>query len=154
MAYLFEIVSLPARPVLTVAATCRHHEIGETLMRLLPRALEQAVLSDTPISGPPFARYLCWRDEDCDLEGGLPVERAVTTTGDVTSGEIGGYMAAKTVHTGAYSALSDAHRAAIGWIEQHGYKVAGSPWESYIDDPADVPDTACLRTEVYWPIAE
>ena len=39
------------------------------------------------------------------------------------------------------------------WIEEHGYQVAGAPWESYVTDPAEVPDPADWRTEVCWPLA-
>lgn len=154
MPYRFEIVRIPSYPAVVVSATCRNHEIGETLMRVLPRALEQAVRNDAAISGPPFARYLCWREHDCDLEGGLPVAHSVPSEGEVRAAQIGGCTAAKTVHTGPYSGLSEAHRAAIAWIEQHGYRVAGSPWESYIDDPSEVADPSHLRTEVFWPISD
>ena len=31
--------------------------------------------------------------------------------------------------------------------------LSGAPWESYVTDPADHPDPADWRTEVYWPLA-
>ena len=39
------------------------------------------------------------------------------------------------------------------WIEEHGFRVGGAPWESYVTDPAQHPDPADWRTEVYWPLA-
>ncbi len=31
---------------------------------------------------------------------------------------------------------------------------AAAPWESYVTDPAQHPDPADWRTEVYWPLAQ
>jgi len=29
---------------------------------------------------------------------------------------------------------------------------AGAPWESYVTDPADYPDPADWKTEIFWPV--
>jgi effector-binding domain-containing protein len=40
------------------------------------------------------------------------------------------------------------------WMENNGNRPGGAPWESYITDPADHPDTAEWRTKIYWPLAK
>ena len=54
------------------------------------------------------------------------------------------------LHAGPYEQLPETFAALERWIETNGYKKQGAPWESYITDPADFPDPADWRTEVYW----
>jgi effector-binding domain-containing protein len=56
------------------------------------------------------------------------------------------------MHGGPYDQLSETYAALERWIEANGYRVSGAPWESYITDPADHPDPADWRTEVFWPL--
>ncbi len=58
------------------------------------------------------------------------------------------------VHAGSYEQLAETYAALERWIEENGFRAGGVPWESYITDPADFPDTGDWRTEVYWPLAE
>ncbi len=53
---------------------------------------------------------------------------------------------------GAYDKLNDAHAAVQVWIEEQKLRGAGAPWEVYVTDPADVPDPANWRTDLFWPL--
>lgn len=57
-----------------------------------------------------------------------------------------------TTHTGPYDKLTKAHAAIQMWIAEQGRVPAGAPWESYVTDPADYPDPADWKTEIFWPI--
>ena len=63
-----------------------------------------------------------------------------------------GGPAAVAVHMGPYDKLQETYAAMERWMQQQGVRAAGAPWESYITDPADHPDPADWRTEVYWPL--
>jgi len=54
---------------------------------------------------------------------------------------------------GAYDKLQDTYAAIERWMQEHGVRAAGAPWESYITDPAEHPDPAKWRTDVFWPIS-
>jgi AraC family transcriptional regulator len=56
------------------------------------------------------------------------------------------------VHRGSYDGLPDAYDGLHEWIHAQGRDEGPGPWESYVDDPAEVGD-AELRTEVIWPLA-
>ncbi|MCB8932327.1 MAG: GyrI-like domain-containing protein [Fimbriimonadaceae bacterium] len=152
-AYKFEIVDVPPEAAVFVGATCGHSEIGETLMKVLPQALDHAIESGVAPKGPPFARYLCWRPTDCEFEGGFTLPHPIQSGPTVTSGVLGGCRAAHTVHVGHYSGLREAHGAAMEWIEAQGLSVGGAPWEKYVTDPEEVPNADEWRTEIFWPIA-
>jgi hypothetical protein len=38
------------------------------------------------------------------------------------------------------------------WILAEGRTPGAGQWESYVDDPALVPDPTALTTELYWPL--
>lgn len=150
--YRFELVDVPEEAAVFVGATCGHAEIGETLMRVLPQALDHAMGLGVAPKGPPFARYRCWRPTDCEFEGGFTLPHAVRSGEGVASGVLGGCRAVHTVHVGHYSGLRDAHRAAMAWIEAEGLNVGGAPWEKYVTDPGEVPNAEDWRTEIFWPV--
>ena len=55
---------------------------------------------------------------------------------------------------GPYDKLQDTYAAIERWMQQQGVRAAGAPWESYITDPAEHPDPANWRTDVFWPISD
>ena len=59
--------------------------------------------------------------------------------------------ALKVIHTGPYARLGDTHRRIAAYIAAAGIDRDGAPWESFVSDPADVPESA-LITEVYYPL--
>jgi AraC family transcriptional regulator len=82
----------------------------------------------------------------------VPVAAAAPGEGEVEAGTLPGGPVAVAVHGGPYDQLNETYAALERWIETHGYRVNGAPWEAYITDPADLPDPADWRTEVCWPL--
>jgi AraC family transcriptional regulator len=84
----------------------------------------------------------------------MPLSSAGRTDGDVEVGELPGGPVVVAMHAGPYDQLSETYAAMERWVAEQGLRFAGAPWESYITDPADHPDPAAWRTEVYWPLEE
>ena len=59
---------------------------------------------------------------------------------------------AMTVHHGRYSTLSEAYGAAVNWIMENGYEIAGTPFDLYIKTQFDSLSPEDWETEVYFPI--
>jgi hypothetical protein len=38
-------------------------------------------------------------------------------------------------------------------MDANGYRPGGAPWESYVTDPGEFPDSKDWRPEIYWPLA-
>jgi effector-binding domain-containing protein len=87
------------------------------------------------------------------MDVGVPVGAAPAGEADVEGGTLPGGPALFAVHAGPYEQLGETYAAMERWMEEHGFKPNGGPWESYVTDPAEHPDPADWRTEVYWPIA-
>ncbi len=54
-------------------------------------------------------------------------------------------------HTGSYKSLTETHRKISAYLAALGIERDGAPWESYVSDPAKVPEEDLL-TYVYYPI--
>lgn len=98
-------------------------------------------------AGPPFARYGVPVGEVVDLEAGFPASGPVRAEGRVVAGDLPGGPAAQVLHRGDYSGVGAAYDAVSRWLEEHGHRPAGPPWESYLDGP----DVAEPRTVVTLP---
>ena len=105
-------------------------------------------------AGPPFARYDFLEvpageaPETFAVEAGFPVSAPVVPTGRVEPSTLPGGSAAVTVHVGPYQNVSAAYTAIERRLGEHAMVPKGAPWESYLDDPSEVPEP---HTEVMWP---
>jgi len=110
--------------------------------------------------GAPYGRYHEFGPENVTAEIGIPTTAPVSTLraiaaaadGELAASELPGGEAAVAVHRGPYDTLPQAYEAVQSWITDHGRAVGGAPWESYVDDPSEVPVDE-LRTEIVFPLA-
>ena len=111
-------------------------------------------------SGPPFGRYHAFGQDVADVEIGFPVAGPVaalrplsdSAPGEVGSSELPAAAVAVIVHHGAYDTLGEAYRRLEAWVPEQGRTLGAAPWESYVDNPAEV-DPSEIRTELCWPLA-
>jgi AraC family transcriptional regulator len=153
MAYSIETKELSSRPVLLIRKRVKRSGLAAALGELYGRIFQYAQQSGAALAGPPFTRYLEWGPGLIHIEAGMPVAVNVPGEGEIVAGTLPSGPAASTVHTGPYEALHDAHAAVELWIADHGLAPAGPPWESYITDPADYPNPADWKTEIFWPLS-
>jgi effector-binding domain-containing protein len=105
-------------------------------------------------AGPPLSIYHDpdFREDDVDVEVGVPVPEAVDGTGRLVGRTLPGGPIATTVHAGSYELLGPAYRSLAAWTQEHGHEMAGPPREVYLNSPTEVKDPSELRTELVWPI--
>lgn len=152
MLHQFEVIELAPQATVSYRGTCTHDQIGVELMRLLPWAWETAQKSGLQPIGPPYCRYLDWRESDCDIEGGVFVDGAASADLNGVCGSLGGCRALHTRHTGPYTDLHIAHAEAREYAANHGLTFGGPPWEHYLTDPEEEPDASNWITDIYWPL--
>ncbi len=152
MSYAVTKKELAPQPVLVVRRRVKRAEIALALAQQLGRIFQFAQRSGAALAGQPFTRYVDWGPGVVTLEMGLPIAKAVAGEGDILADTLPGGPAAVTTHTGPYDRLNDAHAAVQIWIEEMGFRAAGAPWETYVSDPADVPDPQNWKTDLFWPL--
>jgi AraC family transcriptional regulator len=144
--------TLEPRLALVIRQKCAASEIAQTLSACLPRVFAWATQHGVPFAGPPFTRYLPSGPGLLTVEAGLTIAAPSPGEGDIIAVELPGGAAAVAIHEGPYDKLVETHAAVERWIDANGLTSAGSPWETYLTDPGEVPDPKDWRTEVVYPL--
>lgn len=138
--------------ILFVRLRAARHELSSAIGEGLGQAFPYSQRVGVAIAGRPFTRYQSTGPGLYRIEVGMPVATATSGESRVESGTLPGGPVAVAMHAGSYDTLTETYAALERWIEASGHRTGGAPWESYITDPADLPDPADWRTEVYWPL--
>ena len=145
---------LAAQPALFIRRRIGRHELQPTLAECFGKIFGHCQKAGLPLAGRPLTRYVSTGPGLWTIEAGKPVAAPVPGDGEIESGFLAGGPVAAAVHMGPYDQLHETYAAIERWIEANGFRTAGPPWESYITDPAEYPDPAQWRTDVFWPLAE
>ena len=145
---------LQPQPALIVKRRVARSEIAATIAESLGKTFPYALQNGLAIAGRPFVRYSDVGPGLMTMETGTPLAAPAPGAGEIEAITLPGGPAAVAVHMGPYDKLQDTYAAMERWMQQQGVRAAGAPWESYITDPAEYPDPANWRTDVFWPISE
>jgi len=159
MSYTVTKKELTPQPVLVVRRRVKRSEIAATIGAVLPQVFAYAAQHGIALSGLPFTRYTEISPGMVTMEPGMRIAalggalpEPAADAGEVALDTLPGGPAVTTLHIGAYDSLTDAYAAIEQWIESQGLERAGAPWESYVNDPSEHPDTKDWKTEVFWPV--
>jgi len=152
LAYDIHVREVSSVPVLLVRTRATRDQIRDALADALTAAWVHAETNGVTPSGPPFTRYSSLEDGTIALEAGVQLPYAVAGRDDIVASELPGGEVVTTIHVGPYSRLWAAYEALTYWMENSGRKPDGEPWEFYVTDPRDHPDSSRWRTEIVWPL--
>jgi AraC-like DNA-binding protein/effector-binding domain-containing protein len=156
MPYSVTQKELSPQPVLVARTRVRRTDIAKALAEQLGRIFQHVQGSGGVIAGQPFTRYLEWGPGVLTLEIGLPIAQPLkegsAQAENIRADTLPGGPVAATTHMGTYEKLNEAHAAVQVWMEEKNLRGAGAPWEVYVSDPAEVPDPANWRTDIFWPL--
>jgi AraC family transcriptional regulator len=144
---------LVPQPILFVRRRVARSEIAATIAACLGKTFGLAMQKGYAIAGRPFARYPSTGAGLITMEVGCVLAAPAPGEGEVEAGVLQGGPAAVAMHGGPYDELPTTFAAIERWLEDNGYRAAGPPWESYLTDPAEHPNTADWRTRICWPLA-
>jgi AraC family transcriptional regulator len=143
---------LEPRPALIIRSRIARSDIAKTLGQSLGRIVKYAGTAGAQIAGMPFARYPEFGEGVLTMEAGMPLRAAAAGSGDIESFTLPAGRTAVAVHQGPYDQLPQSFGAFERWMKEQGLVQNGAPWESYVTDPGQEPDSAKWITEIYWPV--
>lgn len=147
-----ETRTIEPQPALVIRARASAATIGAMLAELFPAVHQYMQRSGAAMAGPPFVRYLTMGDE-WDFEAGAPVATFVEGEDRIQAATLPGGLVAVVTYTGPYEGVGEAHEAIGRWLDEQRRQPAGPPWDSYVTDPMQEPDSSKWRTDVYYPLA-
>lgn len=151
MAYAVELRDLVEQPTAVVCGRLTEAELPAFLGGAFGEVIGVITQQGRIPAGPPFARYKPV-DGGFEVEAGFPCSGPISPSGRVEPSTLPGGGAATTRHVGPYEAVGDAYAAVQQWIAEQGLRVAGAPWEQYLDGPEVPPEQT--RTDVVFPCAK
>ena len=159
MSYEITTKTIDPVPVLFQSRTGNRDQLGEVLADCLPTVFGFVMENGLAPAGHPFVRYTNMTPGmTFEVDAGIPlVEAAVENPppeSGIVAGELFGGTVATTVHKGHYEGLGDAYAALEKWVADGPATAIGAPWEMYLTDPGEVPDSADWMTEIFMPISE
>lgn len=139
-----KIVEREPQQILSVRNIIAISDFGK-MFALLGEKLKQ---SGTQPVGAPMAIYYSedFNPASSDIEVAMPVAPGTNDARTLAGGRF-----ASALHKGTYSKLNASYSGIVEWIEANNYKIAGPPFEVYLNDPKDTAEDD-LRTELFFPI--
>ena len=143
-----------AQPILLIRRRIARTQLQSMLAECFGTLYTYGQKAGLPIAGWPVARYVATGVGLWTVEAAMPLATSAPGEGEMEAAFLPAGPVAMGLHAGPYEQLSDTNAAIERWIEERGFRIGGAPWESYVTDPAQHPDPADWRTEVYWPLAQ
>lgn len=103
-------------------------------------------------SGPPFALYGEYNEDEMDVEVCAPTVRVLDGTEEVKGYRLDGGRFASTMHAGPYEEVGNTWDAIMEWIDGNGYQLTGPCREVYLVGPEQSQDPDEYRTEIICPV--
>jgi len=106
------------------------------------------------VTAPPFAIYHVWDEENqkAKISVGMASSSAKKAKGEINKDMTYNGKTLMVQHFGDFANTETAHIFLVEEIEKKGYEIAGSPWEVYVTNPAQEPDTMKWLSEIYYPV--
>ncbi len=146
------IVETEQVPAAVIHMTVPRAEIHSAMEPAIREVIDVIRAQDIGPAGPMFTLHLTLSAQQYDFEVGFPISGPLEPTGRVKPGALPATRAAATVYEGAYPGLFDAWAAFSDWAQAEELPRDSYIWEVYVYGPAQDPDPATWRTELYLPL--
>jgi AraC-like DNA-binding protein/effector-binding domain-containing protein len=147
-----DLRTLSPQPALIIRSRIPRSGIAATIGQSLGRIVPYAMGAGGALAGQPFARYPEFGIGMITIEVGMPLAAAIAGKDDIEAFTLPAGRAAVAMHGGSYEQLPDTYAALEHWMSGQKLTAASAPWEVYVSDPADHPDPADWRTEIFQPL--
>lgn len=147
-----EIITTPT-PTYAIFDSCLISDMGQKMGEVYGKLSTFFQQNNLEMAGPPLCFYHVWNPEGyIHFEAAIPVLETIGDQGEIVVSEVHKTKAVEYLHVGSYDDLGTAHELLGAYLIEHGYQMAGAPFEEYLTDPSNEPDPAKWQTLVVYPI--
>jgi effector-binding domain-containing protein len=150
-----EVVEKNVEPILALSIkdSCTVEGFSDKFKEIFSSITEHMQKMKVKRNGFPFCVYYTWNPEGVTVfEAGIPISRKVDGKDRIVLSELSGGKALMVSQFGPYESTGDAHNAIDKYMKDNNKVCNGAPWEVYITEPGNEPDTAKWETQIYYPI--
>lgn len=147
-----EIRTVEPQPVLFIHTTTTARHVAKTFAELLPEVGRHMQEVGAARATAPYGRFYQYEPDRVEMDAGIGVAEPAAGGGRVEAGELPGGEVAVATHVGPYTTLGKTHEAIRRRLQEEGWEPSGAPWEVYVTDPGEEPDSNKWRTDVIYPI--
>lgn len=148
---LVELIQLDEHHTASVRTTIERPRLRRTISVLHELVMDAVGEQGLAPAGPLFTRYHSLSSL-ITLECGMPLAQPITPAGIVVPSFLPGGPVLHGRHLGDHAGLPAAYKALEEDCTRRGRDPMGGPWECYIVDGRDSPDTNEWVTDVYLPV--
>jgi len=147
-----KIIETKLEQGLSIREVVPNAQIGPKMGQIFGELMAYFGKSKVMITGPPFAMYHSFDQEETDMEVGFPVAEPHKGAGRIRSSTLPGGKVVTATHVGPYEKLMDTYTEMQKWMEAKGLKPKKVMWERYMNGPDTVKDPNEYITQLFWPI--
>ena len=149
----FEEVTMEAKPALSVEISTDMTHISEEMSKAYKQIIAYIKTNGVEITGAPFSLYQKWNPPtEIVFIAGIPVSKSFKGNDVVKPTETPSGKMLKAVHFGAYDQTGYIYNGYDEYAAANHLETRGGPWEEYVNDPTQEPDTAKWQTNIYFQI--
>lgn len=148
-----KVVEVEQMPAISITDTVNAETFSTVMEESFGLLYMYALRNEAQFKGHPYTAYHHWDPPSVIvIEVGIPLAQPIAGEGMIKSVMSPGGKAVRAPHWGAYEQIGFAHEALQSYIDILELELNNYPWESYITDPTQEPDTSKWETMVYYPI--
>jgi effector-binding domain-containing protein len=142
MPFSVEERKLKPQRVVTITTRVRVGQLPQTISQTINRLVAFVTDGGGQMTSAPLGIYHgpINAEDDGPIEICVPATGALEPTGDIVLRQLpGGPAAVVTVRgdEGEFPIILEAYDAACDWIQAHGHRPAGPPWEVWLSGPGE-----------------
>jgi len=145
----FATVSVDAKPAIVLRIKATGPEIGNAMEQAFGQLM---AVGATSMAGYPFSIWYDYMNDTMEFDCGLPVAAKMAEQGDIRNIMTYGGRVATVTHTGTYESTQYSWEKLQKYMQENNLEPNGDPYEVYITDPSDEPDSTKWVTKLFWPV--
>ena len=148
----FTVVNLEPHQAIAIRDNCTAAELSKKYTEIYGELGEIMKRQNLQFADHPFGMYHSFSPEAVDMEGGVVVKGDPKPEGRMHVIKTYEGKALRADFIGPYDRLHEGWNAAMLYAKDNNFEVYGTPFEVYVSDPSNEPDSSKLHTEIYLPI--